>query len=398
MKTHSKASSKRVLFFNFALRDGHFMARPVFNSQQSLIGETIQALERFNPRFAWIQFLFSQRDYNHLLMYTKTELENYVRLANTSEYDERTRQKIPRREISTQWYKFAALRIKKIEQILSKPTIIFAINGMWVGNENSPTSIAHQIQELPFSFCSDDTDRLRAYLYRDPRVLSVLVDRRMVTDISPSIYRYGHSREEPPSLILSPDEIPFYINMPTGASAKGLASIKAAPHFPVGGTLKAQEVTPREDIGAFDKSSREECVQLPLFEPETRRAPKIQVLGQLRENEENGSNAEQNDSTPRWPPLAALKKIPTLEEPLEEEEAQRLSQIISRNVRTFEVLYDSEKGTKVLLSSSSETAGDDLESVYIPQLESVYGKLDYELLSDKRPEFVVKDLPRIMHL
>ncbi len=93
-----------------------------------------------------------------------------------------------------------------------------------------------------------------------------------------------------------------------------------------------------------------------------------------------------------------MKKIPTLEEPLEEEEAQRLSQIISRNVRTFEILYDSEKGTKVLLSSSSETAGDDLESVYIPQLESVYGKLDYELLSDKRPDFVMKDLPSIVNL
>lgn len=38
--------------------------------------------------------------------------------------------------------------IKKIEQILSKPTIIFAINGMWVANENSSASIAHQIQEL----------------------------------------------------------------------------------------------------------------------------------------------------------------------------------------------------------------------------------------------------------
>lgn len=398
MKTHVKAGSKRVLFFNFALRDGHFMARPVFNSQQSLIGETIQALERFTPRFAWIQFLFSQRDYNHLLMYTKTEMENYVRLANTSEYDERTRQKIPRREISTQWYKFAAQRIKKIEQILSKPTIIFAINGMWVGNENSPTSIAHQLQELPFSLCSDDTDRLKAYLYRDPRILRMLVDRRMVTDISPSIYRYGHSREEPPSLILSPDEIPFYIHMPTGASAKGLSSIKPAAHFPVGGTLKAQEVMPRGDIGALERSSGEDCVQLPILEPETRVGPKIQGLGRLPENKENGSNAEQNDSTPGWPPLAALKKIPTLEEPLEEDEAQRLSQIISRNVRTFEVLYDSEGVTKVLLSSSSETAGDDLESVYIPQLESVYGKLDYELLSDKRPEFVVEELPKIVNL
>jgi hypothetical protein len=396
MKTFAKAG-KRVLFFNFALRDGHFMARPVFNSKQSLMGETIQALERFSPRFAWIQFLFSQRDYNYLLMHSKTELENYIRFANTSEYDERSRQKIPRKEVNTQWYKFAAPRVKKIEEILSKPTVIFSINGMWVANENDSANIARQIQELPFSFCSDETDRLRAYCYKDPRILKMLVDRRMVTDISPSIYRYSRSREEPPSLILGPEEIPYYIHMPTGASARGLSSIKAAAHFPVGGTLKAREVVPKEDIDIHEKINRGGPVQMPLLEQEIPITPRAYGLGQLRKDKENGIiTGEQKNNTSSWPPLAALKKIPTLEEPLEEDEAERLSQIISRNVRTFELLYDSEKGTKVLLSSSSETAGDDLESVYIPQLESVYGKLDYELLSDKRPEFVVEELPRIV--
>jgi hypothetical protein len=390
MKIRAKTKMK-TLFFNFALREGHFMATPVFNPKQSLIGEVIHALERFSPRFAWIQFLFSQRDYNHLLMYTKSELENYTRLANTSEYDPRSRQKIPTKEITTQWYKFATPRIKKIEQTLPKATVILSINGMWVANEGTSKSIANQIQELPFSLCSDEIDRLRAFWYSDPRILTMLVERRMVNDVSPSIYRYDRSREEPPSLILTPDEIPYYIHMPSGVSSKGLSSIRPAPHFPVGGTLGIRNLMPRTE--PFEGR---DSLQLPL--PQTR--PSLRAM-----NFPVGPGEHQRKKDERWndgglglPAIAVLKKIPTLEEPLEDEEVQRLNQIVSRNVRTFELLYDSEKGTRLLLSSSSETAGDDLESVYIPELESVYGNLDYDLVSDNRPEFVVKELPRILNL
>jgi hypothetical protein len=402
----------RVFFFNFALKDGHFMSRPFFTPQQSLVGEIIHSLERFNPRFAWIQFLFCQRDYNHLLMYTKSELENYVQFANTTQYDERSRQKIPRRETRSQWYKLAPPRIKKIEQMLSKPTVIFAINGMWVANENSTTtSASHQLQELPLALCSDDIDLLRPFLYRDPRILRMLVERRMVTDISPSIYRYNRSREEPPSFILSPEEIPFYIHMPTGVSAKGLSTIRPAAHFPLGGTLKARELMPAEGNVNFNSSSKTGDSPRSL-EPEqqrqTQESTEVDRLEQLPREKENQNINNQMDSKSRRPLVAALRKIPTLEQALEEDEAQRLGQIISRNVRTFEILYDSaeildqrSKGravTKVLLSSCSETLPDDLESVYIPQLESVYGKLDYELLSDNRPGFVVEGLPRILDL
>lgn len=411
MDSYSKAG-KKVFFFNFALKDGHFMARPLFNPQQSLVGEIIHSLERFNPRFAWIQLLFAQRDYNHLLMYTKAELENYVQFANTSEYDERTRQKIPRKEMNTQWYKLAQSRIKKIEQMLSKPTIVFAINGMWVADANRAANSLHQLQELPFSLCSDETDRLRGFTYGDPRILSMLVERKMVTDISPSIYKYSRSREEPPSLILSPDEIPYYIHMPTGASAKGLSSIRPAAHFPVGGTLKAHEVMPSLALrtSTFERAQKDDSAQGQLPEESTtpQAATTMQAVDQLHEMEGSQRLGDQINSTQKGTLVAALKKIPTLEQPLEEDEAQRLSQIISRNIRTFEILYDA-KGvlderlnpkavTTVMLSSSSETAHDDLESVYIPQLESVYGKLAYELLSDKRPRFVVDELPRIVNL
>jgi hypothetical protein len=400
--------NKNVFFFNFALKDGHFMSRPIFNPQQSLMGEIIHSLERFNPRFAWIQFLFSQRDYNHLLMYTKAELENYVQFANTAQYDGRSSQKIPRKEINSQWYKLAPQRIKKVEQMLPKPTVIFAINGMWVTNENNAASSAHQLQELPFSLCSDEVDRLRPFLYTDPGILRMLVERRMVTDISPSIYRYSRSREEPPSLILSPDEIPYYIHMPTGASAKGISSIKPAAHFPVGGTLKAREVTPVEDVQSFEPSEIDECTQSPEAEQAVPQTTGAQQLEQLQQERKNKIIGDQIDSKKRGALVAALKKIPTLEQPLEEDEAQRIAQIVSRNIRTFEIIYESEAlldertntkaVTKMLLSSSSETPLDDLKNVYIPQLESVYGKLDYEFLSDKRPDFVLEELPRIVNL
>ena len=50
----------------------------------------------------------------------------------------------------------------------------------------------------------------------------------------------------------------------------------------------------------------------------------------------------------------------------------------------------------MVLSSSCETNANDLGTVYIPQLESVYGKLDYELVSDRRPAFVRNELSEIV--
>ena len=363
------------------------MARPIFTPQQSLVGEIIHSLERFNPRFAWIQFLFARRDYAHLLMHTKAELESYVQSANTSQYDERSRQKLPRKEVKTQWYKLAQARIKKIEQLLSKPTVIFGINGLWVSNESNQASSSHQLQELPLSFSSDDTDRLRAFIYRDPRILRMLVERRMVTDISRSIYSYSGSREEPPSLIFGHDEIPYYIHMPAGSSAKGLSSIRPAAHLPVGGTLNVEEVARDDDseIRKTDLGTQGQKVEDLIIPIQA-----IQV-----------ENVSETKTGRQRPLVASLSKLPTLEQPLEEDEAQRLSQIVSRNVRTFEVVYESQgdlkqRGiTQVLLSSSCETSKDDLEQVYIPQLESIYGKLDYNLVSDNRPPFVVETLPNL---
>jgi hypothetical protein len=398
---------REPLFFNFALKDGHFMSRPVFNPQQSLIGELIHSLERFKPRFAWIQFLFGQRDYNHLFMHTKSELEAYIQFAKTEEYDVRTRQRIPKKELHTQWNKLAPARIKKIEQTLSRVTVIFAINGLWVaGEQKTGIDSEAQLHELPLSFCSDDLDRLRAFTYRDPRILRLLLERRMVTNISSSIYRYSRSREEPPSLILTPDEIPFYVHMPTGASAKGLSSTKPAAHFPLGGTLKSDRAYRSSSLGGANRSGLARGGS-GLDSSYSNGTSGIQETSQARELlSKREGNVEGQVARKSGPVVAVLKKLPTLEAPLSDDEAKRLSNLVSRNVRTFEILYDSQGSlderfnakatTTMLLSSSGQSQVDDLERVYIPQLESVYGRLDYELLEDTRPKFVMQELPRLV--
>jgi hypothetical protein len=250
---------------------------------------------------------------------------------------------------------------------------------MWVSSEKQdPSDSTNLVQELPFSFCSDDTDRLVPFVYHDPRMLKMLVARRMVTDISPSVYRYGaSSREEPPSLILTPEEIPHYIHMPTGPSARALTTIKPAAHFPTAGTLKAQELT------------------------QTRNEQE-----KTTENSDDGKTDSLQASS--GVVIAALNRIPVLEEALDEEdEAPRLSQLISSSVRTFELVYDCEGThedgkplkskkplTSLLLSSSGRKAKYDLGEVYIPKLESIYGKLDYQILQDNRPSFLLDELPK----
>ena len=189
--------------------------------------------------------------------------------------------------------------------------------------------------------------------------------------------------------------------MPTGPSAKGLTSSKLAAHFPVGGALKARNVGPPTDNDVVKEPKTGDVLHDSLENPAVLYPSMAQVQG------EKGDSTDAMLRTPRKGlAVAVLKKIPTLEQPLEEDEAKRLSQIVSRNIRTFELIYDSEGAvneylepkavTQMVLSSSCETNANDLETVYMTQLESVYGKLDYELVSDRRPAFVRNELSEIV--
>ena len=84
-----------------------------------------------------------------------------------------------RRELHRDFYRQADARMKKADDIVSKPTVTLAIQGMWVSDSDSKS-----IGTLPFDHCSDEHDSLAIFQYRDPRMLLELIDRRMVEDIS----------------------------------------------------------------------------------------------------------------------------------------------------------------------------------------------------------------------
>ena len=84
-----------------------------------------------------------------------------------------------RRELHRDYYRQADARMKKVDDIASKPTVTLAIQGMWVGDKRLEV-----IATLPFDHCSDEHDSLAVFQYRDPRMLLELIDRRMVEDIS----------------------------------------------------------------------------------------------------------------------------------------------------------------------------------------------------------------------
>jgi hypothetical protein len=59
-------------------------------------------------------------------------------------------------------------------------------------------------------------DSLATFEYRDPRMLIELVDRRMVQDISKYLDCYTRSRPEPPSFIVTPEELQSHVHLPAG--------------------------------------------------------------------------------------------------------------------------------------------------------------------------------------
>src|SRR5208283_1041495 len=84
-----------------------------------------------------------------------------------------------RRELHRDYYGRSDARMKKVDDIATKPSITLAIQGMWVADKESSSASV-----LPFDHCADEHDSLVLFQYRDPRMLLELVDRRMVVDIS----------------------------------------------------------------------------------------------------------------------------------------------------------------------------------------------------------------------
>jgi hypothetical protein len=244
-----------------------------------------------------------------------------------------------RKELYRDYYRRAEARMKKIDEVVTEPTITVAVQGMWVGGGEQDS-----INALPFDHCTDEHDSLALFQYRDPRMLPELVDRRMVEDISEYLDNYTKSRVEPPSFMVTPEELPSYVHLPAGERVGSLASLT---------------------WGTF-----------------TRGLTRGRVAG------EAGSSGARDDITTT---LVRLARVPKIEKVLEDSEVQPLALLASSTVRSFEIIYG--KG-KTDLALSARTV-QDMRS-YVDLFDTVYGQLKYEKISPL-PGFLWQ-LPKVIGL
>lgn len=311
-------------------KDAHLMSMPKYQTEQSLIGELIYAIEKAAPKAAWVQFSFMQKDLQAELTDLKLGMQSFKAMAETPiekiDYDGNPYQ-VKNKALGTDYYRQAEARMGKIDTVTPLPKLLMSIQGMWVGDEAN-------IYDLPFSHCYDEVDHLDEFVYKDPRMLVELIERRMVTDITPYIRKYGGSRLESPSFIITPEELPTYIHLPAPPSSKALSSINWG--------LTAGSI----EVG----------------QAWTEEAEKPRALSQMME----------------------VITLPKLEEPLSKEAAPRLKHLYSSVQRTFEILYDN-GSTKIILTSKSDT---DMFQ-YKSHLESMYGPIDM-VPSEKVPDVVYR--------
>jgi len=323
-----------VRFFNVSLINGAVMSVPHLEEPQRLVGELIHSIEAASPRFAWVQFLFIRANFSPALVALKNSIHAATEMIKTPKISFIDGSESDRAELHRDWYRKAGERMKGIEALVNKPQVLLAIQGMWVGGPE-------QLSSLPFKDCYDDHDRLGIFTYRNPRMLIELVERRMVEDVSPYITSYARSRMEPPSFLLTPEEVPYYVHFPVVKEAESMKSVSF------------KQYSPATREGGVEGAGEKETV-----------APS-KVL--------------------------RLTQIPLITEPLKEKDVGGLSSLPSSTVRGFEVLF-SEGRTELLVSSRSDPEVKE----YVGVLESVYGELGAKETPAK-PSFL-KEIPRIVGL
>jgi hypothetical protein len=320
--------TEKVRFFNVSQKDAHIMSMPKYGTEQALIGELIYAIEKANPKAAWIQFAFIQKDLSAQLTGLKLDLAAYKKNAETpiTKYDDEGKPyQVPHKDLGTDWYHQAEARIGKIDKVAPLDKLLMSIQGMWVGDP------AH-IHDLPFAHCADEIDHLEEFTYKDPRMLIELVDRRMVDDITRYIRKYNSDRHESPSFIITPEEFPSYIHLPAPPSSSALSSINWGL---TAGSIETGTVWTEEE-------------------------------------EEKGTVTT----------IMEAVTLPKLEEPLPKEVVPRLKHLYSSVQRTFEILY-MDGSTKIIITSKTV---EDMKQ-YKAHLESVYGPIELRA-AGKIPEIV----------
>jgi hypothetical protein len=311
------------------------MSTPKYEPEQEFVGSLVQEVERKKPEFAWFQFVFKSADYHALLLGVKGGLSAFTRLADTPEVKEDSQgtYEVARKERMTEWYRSAPAKVKKIDAIKSLPTLTMAIRGLWVGDVDELTGLGS------FSNCTDEIDGLAVVPLRDPRTLLWLSGRRMV---EPDEYfrNYGvKARRAAPSLMLTADELPYYVHIPTRQVTASLKSLADAFG------------------GAVSKST-------------TSRTP-WRIGGGRREGEEEGDKEEKERKGFR---VAAISRMPALKEKLDEAGSSRLRHLASNSRRSFELTYSQESG-RTDLFIGSETSEDLWQ--YEDLLSSLYGGVSF---------------------
>ncbi|MDV3277098.1 MAG: hypothetical protein LYZ69_01355 [Nitrososphaerales archaeon] len=321
-------------FFNVSLINANVMSSPRYPEPQRFVGELIHSIEAASPRFAWVQLLFRRANYSPSLVALKNDINLaavHIKTPKTSIIDD---SEYDRPELHRDWFKKSAERIKRIDAIVNSPQVLLAIQGMWVGDPGD-------ISSLPFKDCHDELDRLGTFVYRNPWMLVDLVERRMVEDVSPYFMSYTRSRLEPPSFLITKDELPYFVHLPIVKEASSMKSVAFSQYSPV---------VPGGDVEGAG-------------EPEGRGVSKV-----LR-----------------------LTRVPLIKEPLKEKDAERLSLLASPAVRSLEVVFTSGK-TDVLISSGSVPGLNE----YLAVLKSVYGELGAQSI-EPNPAFLT-ELPGIVGL
>ena len=340
MSDKERVTTEDVRFFNISPINANAMSLPKFPQPQRLMGELIHSIESAHPTFAWVQFLFKRVNLSPTLVALKNSIhaaQEEIKTPKRSWIDD---SEYAKPELHRDWYKRSGERTKRLDAIANTPHVLLGIQGMWVGDPR-------RLVTLPFKDCYDEFDRLGTFVYRNPWMLAELVRRRMVVDVAPYFMSYARSRLEPPSFLITPDEMPYYIHLP----------IFKLEGFPKSITEKA---TYSPGVGFGGVEGRETGARAPT------------------------ATAEPSN-------VLMLVKVPRITEPLKEDAAERLALLSSPSVRGFEVLFD-HGTTSLLLSAKSER---DLED-YKGALESVYGMLKTAPVSGK-PKFLY-ELPDLLKL
>ncbi len=334
-----KLARKKVRFFNVSLRNGIVMSTPAYPEKQAFVAHLIRSLETSNPEFAWVQFLFVRSDYRTELV----RLENSIHASKIAieqpSVDLVSGQESDRRELHRDYYRRADSRMKKVEDIVTKPVVTLAIQGMWTSDD--PGSI----NALPFDHCVDDHDSLAVFQYRDPRMLIELVDRRMVADVSWYLSRYTESRLEPPSFLVTPEELQSYVHLPAGELAQSLRSLRGGTSTRgfTQGSVEEKETSPDDDGDAISSK------------------------------------------------LMRLVAVPRMEKAVDDSSVQPLDHLAASTVRTLELVYS---GGKTDLILGAETVGDMRK--YAGLLTIVYGGIKLESV-EPAPAFL-RELPAVIGL